>query len=35
MMYQIEEGDDPAGSFVLKQSEIKRNDELKRNMKQY
>ena len=30
MMYQIEEGDDPAGSFVLKQSEIKRNDELKK-----
>lgn len=30
MMYQIEEGDNLAGSFVLKPSEIKRNDELKK-----
>lgn len=29
-MYQIEEGDDPAGSFVLKPNEIKKNNEFKK-----
>lgn len=33
-MYQIEEGDDPAGSFVLKSNEIKKNDEFKKKYEQ-